>query len=271
MNIEEYKRAMQEVNVDKDKIKLRFESSMDEKKKKHLRIVQPNNFNRKIRICVTSLILIFMLINVKSLNNADVANFTITVYASDLNKELLLSKNPVSLSTSNQFNIQAITNEGKNSETGSVNFDLNFKCEGKNIRKITYQLSDKTISRENRSEAVAWFAENDDSYGTIPDSTSNEDVSVYRSYRDNTNHTCYVTKMIGNSYSVDYENQNDKQYALEINLFQNEKGELEAKKFTITVILTLDDGSTLEKHILVRPLIADTSEYEISKIEITLK
>ena len=270
MNIEEYKRAMQEVYVSTDKIKLRFQNTIDEKMK-HIKIVHPHNFNKKILVCVMSFILIFVLVNFIPLTKGDISKFTITVYASDLNKELFLSKTPITLSTSNQFNIQAITNEGKDSETGSINFDLNFKCEGKNIRKITYQLSDKTISRENRGEAVAWFAENDDSYGTFPDSTSNEDVSVYRSYRDNTNHTCYVTKMIGNSYSVDYENQNDKQYALEINLFQNEKGELEAKKFTITVILTLDDGSTLEKHILVRPLIADTSEYDISKIAITLK
>jgi len=269
MNIEEYKGAMQEVHVNTDKIKLRFENTIDGKTKQE-KIIHPYNFNKKILVCVMSFILIFVLVNFIPLTKGDSSKFTITVYASDLNKELFLSKTPITLSTSNQFNIQAITNEGMEGETGSINFDLNFKCEGKNIKKITYQLSDKTISRENRDEAVAWFAEND-SYGTISNSISSEDVSVYRAYRDDTNHTCYVTKMIGNRYCVDYENQNDKQYALEINLFQNEKGELEAKKFTITVILTLDDGSTLEKHILVRPLIAETSEYDISKIAITLK
>lgn len=269
MNIEEYKKAMIEVSVDTDKIKSRFEKEINEKvkgKKVNILIL----YKRPIFICILSAVLVFTFSNLDRLNGGPVSNYTLTVYASSLDKEFVLSDEPITLSNSNQFNLQAISNKGENNETGSVNFDLNFKCEGRNIKNITYKLSDKIITRDNRGEAVAWFAENIQ-YNTVLNLKQDNDKSVYRILSSNQKSTYFVTKMIGNFYCVDYENQNDKHYSLEINLSKDDKGKLTAKEFTITVILTLDDGTTLEKHILVTPLIANTLDYGVSKIEMTLE
>ncbi|MFA9462711.1 MAG: hypothetical protein ACERKN_00305 [Velocimicrobium sp.] len=268
MNIEEYKMAMQNVYVNTDKIVFRFENTVDLQSKRGKK-PRAFNFKKVIFACAMTVVLLSVLLNYKPLATRNVSNFTITVYASDLNKELILSDNPITLSTSSQFNIKAISNEGNENSTGSINFDLNFKCDGENIKDITYQLSNQTISRENKEKALAWFAENA-SYNTNYNSLYKDDKDVYRVYRNDTTHIYYVTKMIGNAYTVRYENQDDKNYALELNLFKDDNNNLTAKNFTITVTITLNDGTTLEKHILVRPLIAGTSDYEVDKLEVLL-
>ena len=267
MNIHEYKKAAQEIHVNTDKIKYRFEKTLYRKSK------DKNKFNlanvkKPLLMCIASFILIFIIISANLLTGGNASNFSITVYASDVNNEFILSDTPITLTTSNQFNMQGITNN----EIGTINFNLNLKCEGDNIESITYKLSDKIISINNRGGAVAWFAEND-SYIISSSSKSIKDESVYESYSyDN---KCFVTKMIGNAYSVDYDNQNNKNYALVISLYKNNKGDFIAKDFTITVIISLNNGTSLKRYILVHPIIGDVSNYktpvDLPKIQMTLK
>ncbi|MDF2952652.1 MAG: hypothetical protein K0S18_2235, partial [Anaerocolumna sp.] len=79
-----------------------------------------------------------------------------------------------------------------------------------------------------------------------------------------------VTKMIGSYYTVSYGNQNSKQYALEINLTQDETGKLNCEKFTINVIIVLVDESIIEKHIIVQPFVTETTDDTSCKIKMHL-
>jgi len=267
MNIKEYKEAVQEIHVDTDKIKWRFENTLYKKAKDN----NPFNlvtFKKPILMCIVSFIIIFVLISTNLFSGGNASNFSITVYASDVNDELILSDKPITLSTSNELNMLGITNN----TTGTVNFGLNLKCKGDNITSITYKLTDKIISRDNRQVAVAWFAEND-SYIISSNPENINDESVYESYSyDN---KCFFTRMIGNAYSVDYANQNNKHYALAISLFKNKNGDFAAKDFTITAIIKLSDGKSLKRYILVHPLIGDVSNYkgpiDLPKLQMTLK
>lgn len=276
MNINKYKSAMEEIDIDTHKIRSGFENTLYQKNKdkniSHLAIVK-----KPLLICIASFLLIAVLISTNLLTDGNSSDFSLTVYASDVNKELDLSDTSVTLSASNQFNMQGITNN----ETGTVNFDLKLKCEGNNIESITYKLSDEIITKENRGRSVAWFVENDsflisDSLvksDKSPFETYKEDENVYEIYRDDTKY--YLTRMVGSAYSVDYENQQNKNYAIAISFQKDNKGDFIAEDFTITVTISLNDGSSLERYIEVKPVIGnilnDYKSDDLSKIQMTLK
>jgi hypothetical protein len=265
MNLSDYKKAVQEIHVNSDKIKLRFEKEINEKSKD--KRTCNYIFKRPILTCLVLCILIFTFTFMIVLSGGNASNFTITVYASVKNDNLVLSDTPITLSTSSQFNMQGIEND----EAGSVKFDLNLICKGDNIEKITYKLSDKIITKENRGEAVAWFAESD-SYIIGSGSENIKDERIYESYSyDN---KCFLTKMVGNAYSVEYENQNNKNYALVLSLNKNNKGNFTAQDFTITVNILFNDGTSLKRYIFVHPIIGDVTNYKephLPKIQMMLK
>ncbi|WP_461207021.1 hypothetical protein [Clostridium sp. DL1XJH146] len=256
--MKEYKRAMQEIHINTDDVRLKFENRIQRKTKRE-KIFEIIEFKKPIYVYGILLTLIIGLISINLSTDANVSNFTITAYASELNEKLTLSNEPITLSAFNQFNNLNITND----ETGIITFDLNLKCEGESIKSITYRLADKNITRDNRNMAVAWFAEND-SYNINSTEQYINDKSVYESYKYDNKY--FVTKMIGSVYSVEYIDQNDKNYALAINLNKDHKGEYNAEKFTITVLITLDNGTVVEKHIFVKPIIADMPVIEITLI-----
>lgn len=257
MNIDDYKKVMQSYSVDTNRIKSRFAETKEKKSYQASR-------NRKcFFICVILTALIFLLFNLNIANDKNISNYTLSVYASSREMEKTLSDIPIILT--NEFKMMGITNEGNEYEEGTINFDLNFRCKGENIKKITYKLSDKLISCENRYIYEAWFAENAP-YDTAADS----DKSVYVKAGRVGEKYAFVTKMIGSSYTVNYENQNDKNYELEIQLKPDKKGNMTAKEFIITVIITLNDDTEIEKHILVHPLNYSTSGNTHPKIEMRL-
>lgn len=267
MNMEEYKKAMNEISIDTEKVKNRFRETKDKNTYKCL------NYKKLAFVFIMPIILIFTVSIFSFFNTESIPNITLKVYAADSSEEKSLSRIPVVLNTLHQPNMQSITNKGKTDETGSVTYNLSFQCIGENIKSITYKLSDKEITRENRGEAVAWFAESCKYYSYFesiadPENTLH-DKSIYLKIREFDN--LMVTKMIGSSYTVDYENQNDKQYLLEINLNSDGKGKLVAKNFIINVIITMNSGKTVEKQIFVKPLEVEQSHNEIYQIEMTLK
>lgn len=261
MNMEEYKKAMQEVHINTDVVKSRFEETKVKNINKSL------CYKKSAFVLAMSVILVVIVPILNSFKTESIPDITLKVYASDLNKERVLSSIPVTLSTLHQPNLQAITNKGERNETGSINYNLSFQCVGENIKNITYKLSDKEITRENRGDVVAWFAEN---YShSVRNFNYENEKSNYRIIQENDN--LIVTKMIGSSYTVDYENQNNKQYLLEINLNSDDKGNLTAENFIINVIITMNNGKILEKQILVNPLEVEQSDNNIYQIEMRLK
>lgn len=257
MNIDDYKKAMQSYSVDTNRIKSRFEETKEKKS------YQASRNKKCIFVSVILTALISLLFNFNKANDKNISDYSFSVFASSREMEKTLSDIPIILT--NEFKMMEVSNMGNEYAEGSINFDLNFRCMGENISKITYKLSDKLISCENRYKYEAWFAEN-----SPYDITANSDKSVYMRLGKVGEKYSFVKKMIGSSYTVNYENQNDKNYELEIQLKPDKEGNMTAKEFIITAVITLNDGMKIEKHILVHPLKYRTSGNTPPKIEMRL-
>jgi len=136
-----------------------------------------------------------------------------------------------------------------------VNFNINFACKGENIESITFSCNDQAVTINNRLHAAAYFVENI----TIPtDEYQNYRLGtdtnfIYGFYGDNEN-TASVTKLIGNTYTVSYEEQGKNQYGLVVAASVDETGNYQTDKLTIQVDIKMTDGSSLHKEIDMKPL-----------------
>jgi hypothetical protein len=262
MNIREYKKAMDEISVNTNTIKDKVKDSVRNEKYLALR------YKKIILACITAIAILLVPTVSRILNVESIPDITLTVLANSGEAETL-SDEPVVLTPYYQENMLQYSKFDNGLKKGSINFNLNFQCEGETIKEITYKLSDQTITRENRNEFTAWFAENQ-IYNSSSDAQNNKDKTTYRIVGDFKNQRHEVTKMIGSYYTVSYGNQNSKQYALEINLTQDETGKLNCEKFTINVIIVLEDESTIEKQIVVQPFITETSDDTSCEIKMHL-
>lgn len=79
-----------------------------------------------------------------------------TVYAAE-NSEVQLTKEFVTIKTTAELFLGSSSLDSKGNYLDSkVNYNINFICEGQNIRTITYACSDKKLTRANMSSATAY-------------------------------------------------------------------------------------------------------------------
>lgn len=242
MNIGQYKASIDEIPVRK------FE--VGELKNNYIRI----NHTRKIirhRLIPAFLILCLAICCIflfPGLPNQD-SDISITAYAAE--QEAILSKDYI------RFNLAAnlmdggtsIDDEGNNYNS-YVNFNLNFLCEGKDLETLTYTCSEKNITRSNRSSASAYYVEN----LTVPlkefgTQMKNND-SLYGYYGEGET-TARITKLIGNSYSVTYDDQKKLPYGLVIAADVDENNNYRIKDIIIKLDITMKDGSVKHKRIKI--------------------
>ncbi|MDF2472586.1 MAG: hypothetical protein K0R21_368 [Anaerocolumna sp.] len=249
MNIKEYKKAMSEVTINTDNTKEKIEHYIGQEKRPLLR------YKKVMIACITAIAVLLAPTGIRIIGVETIPDITLTVQANS-GEPNTLSEDPVLLTKNYKENMMVYSEFDNGYKTGSMNIDLNFKCEGKDIKTITYSLSDKEITRDNKNRFTAWFVENQ-TYPSDFQIDYKEDKSMYRAqYFDD---ITKVTKIIGSSYTVTYENQNNMPYGLEFNLTQDDAGNLKADKFTIRVIITFEDDVTVEKQILVQPTITEQS------------
>ena len=171
-------------------------------------------------------------------------SFTITAYGAE--NEMQLTNSYAN------FNVDVMPMDGGiNNGIGYVNSNIYFKCEGKDIKSITYTCSDQVINKNNRYNAVAYYVEN----MIIPRNKFNEysknNNFIYGSYTPGED-TANITNIIGNSYSVNYENQNNKQYGLVIAATVDNTGCLKIKDATIKIDVHFTDGSIHHKNVILK-------------------
>jgi hypothetical protein len=171
------------------------------------------------------------------------SNITIKAFAAE--NEIQLSKDLIS------FKLNAVPINGAIDSVHSyINYNLYFKCEGENIKTITYTCSDQKINRYNRSTANAYYVENI----SVPvDDFSKEikaDNCIYGGYGEGED-LASITKLIGNTYTVDYHNQADKQYGIVLAATVDEKGTYKVYSTKIKVDITLKDGSIQHKDLQI--------------------
>ena len=193
MDINQYNKSMDEISVKKYDIE-----DLENIRSKTLR-------KEHIKKYVLPVILIGILfINILPSNHPKI---TITAYAAE--NEVQLTKKFT------EFDLSAMPSDGGNYDdtNGYINFNIYFKCEGQDIKSITYTCSDRTVNRNNRRSALAYYVEN----MTVPQNEYNtyiKDTSfLYGGYGIGED-TARIVRLIGNAYTVTYEDQSDVQYGL---------------------------------------------------------
>jgi hypothetical protein len=217
--------------------------TMDEllsKNNKRSRIVKVKKFSL---VYVLIALLFINLLLYESLSGHNTA-ITVTAYAAE--NEMELSKDFV------DFELSAMPFDGGSSEIECyINYNINFRCEGQDIRSITYTCSDQEVTRENKASASAYYVENMiipiDEFGGI----QNDNRALYGYYAPGEN-TANVTRLIGNSYSVNYEDQNNIQYGLIIAAKDEDNYRYSIEETIIKLEVHFNDGSVQHRKIIIK-------------------
>lgn len=266
MKISHYNSAMDQINVNVEEVLLRFKKeNAREKDIKSKRIGY--HIPRNVSVAMASIVLIIVLVTSFVGKTGSEIDILFSVNAAGSDERMEISDEPVHVKSNSEFNIM-----GTSSGRGSVNFDIDIKCEGIEIDSITYKLPGETITRDNRINAIAWFSEN----VTLPAGEYLDykgDTSLYEVMGDGTEK--HIKRMIGNNYTVAYDGQDEIEYGLEINFDIDENGKVIANEFFIEVEVVMTDGSIFERHIRVIPniVIQDPKGIieEMSTIQLIIK
>lgn len=243
MGLSQYKNAMNEVKMDEkqDDVNIFIELN-----KKRLKIKR-----RHIRqqFAALSLMIIisasFILLNNSGNDNIE---FWINSEAAEPNK---ITENGVELAMSSQWNQFAYTD----SEL-VISYDFSIRCHGDEIKSITYLLSEEIITRENRHNHHAWFAENRVLFnGNL--TKKNEDDLVYEKIKDD--EKSYEKRMIGEKIIVDYALQ-DSNVSIEVAYSNDGYGKYKSQPFELKVQIELDNGVIEEKVLILEPTVIDVNE-----------
>lgn len=168
--------------------------------------------------------------------------FTISVYAAD-SKIISLSDEPVEFDLSSLPDyIDYFPDEGK----GQLNINLFFRLEGENIDEVTISCAKHRITRNNLKDEPVYFVENlerntsDDYQLILQEMKDDESFLRQLTGSDKT----YITKLVGASYTVPYEKQEEKQYGLVMNTAKGTDGTFSIGETILDVIVQYQNGRT---------------------------
>ena len=244
MNISQYNEAMDEIQAD--------EIGMEELIKRKNKIMRKKRQVKFVAFCAVLCILVFSIRPFIGILGDDTEIY-IKVYAAE--NEVQLDKDFIS------FNLNASgTNGGDDLDHCYMNYNLNFNCEGDNIDTITYTCNEKKITKMNRLHASAYYVEN----LVTPSnelSAQMKDNNFLYSYIIEIDSTAHITKLIGSSYTVTYDEQNNKQYGLIVGGNLDQDGNYQFDDTIIKVDIKLKDGTVKHKKILMKS--SEASSYTI--------
>lgn len=147
------------------------------------------------------------------------------------------------------------------SRRGVVNYSLSFQCEGDGIQKITYRCQDEPVTPNNRADVSCYFVYN----LTVPVEEKESYMKredFLQSLQPSGFPDCEMVFLIGNEYTVSYGRQDTETFGIEIPVTTTSQLDDTAsttyetasmEPVTIQVILTMEDGSTQMKELLLTP------------------
>ena len=243
MNLSKYKEAMDEIQLDTEILANRISKRMEQKN-----VIS----QKRIVAAVVMVAVIIACINYLPEFWITEPSFTMTVYAAEnegveLNKEFMDIKANI-----NPFIGGYSQDDQGNYVNSDINSNITIKVEGLDIAEITYTCTDTIITRGNRRSVPAYFVENI----TIPLEEYNHtlwsknEMWIYGLYGEGDTEA-KVTQLIGNSYSVAYEEQMNIKYGLVINTSVDENQKFHFEDFTIAVGIKMKDGTVYHKKLLV--------------------
>ncbi|MBD5462574.1 MAG: hypothetical protein HDR24_05875 [Lachnospiraceae bacterium] len=201
---------------------------------------------QKKRIFYSAVCLIFIGVFAVNLIRIE-APVTITVYAAegnhiDLSDEVTSSY----LAADVSYMVSSVE------EDFETNINLSFYFDGKNIDVITLTCSDTEISRKNLKSQSAYFVEN------IP-FDSNMYLQMMKEYESKENFLniissesfSVITMLIGNSYSILYNEQDAWQYGIVLHAYKTKNGTYAITETIINVDILLENGKTVQRRIKI--------------------
>lgn len=152
------------------------------------------------------------------------------------------------------------------SDQGIVNTELTFEFEGEDIDSITLSCSEKIIERDDLATVNAYFTK----YSKIKKSVYKNEIEVIES-QDNFLGCKYdedevtVMTLVGNAYTVEYNEQNLFKYGLTMNVKSNKNNEYSTEELILDIKINHLDGRTQYKKIRI-----DATDDVLSGINIHL-
>lgn len=253
MKLSEYKEAMEEIKFDSTNLGESFQN-----KRKSQMIIKRKKAAAALAMAAVLIVCMLFTQDFKDVEPA----ISVTVYAAE-KEGVQLTKDFVDIKMNANMNYgeYSVDSDGK-AVNPEVNYNIYVKCEGQDIESITYSTTDKEITRNNLGSTSAYYVENlTMPVGEYKKTNWQKDETFLSGFYGVYENEASVTKLIGNSYTVTYENQMNKQYGLVVNSTVDEESKFHFEDFSIKVNITLKDGSSFQKELIVHA--GDNAETEI--------
>ncbi len=243
MNMDNYKEAMKEIPISADEIEAKlYERIKTEKKIK-------NKLNVRGTMPVFALASVILLICILWYRaSLDSPAITVKVLAAE-QEAIPLSKEFITIDKQVAPFYGGYSGDDQNA---NVTYHIHFICEGEGIDTITYILSEKEVTRDNRAAAPAYYVENItlpvEEYRNMQLSKEENFISGFYGEGEE---DATIIKMIGSSYTVKDEEQEEIAYGLVVAASVDEEENFRCEDLVIRIKIGMEDGSTVNKQLLL--------------------
>ena len=238
------------INIDK------YKYAMDSIKMKEFTVEELENILIKKRrrskhtaiAAASGTILLIFIISAGLLFKNDFA--TIIVQAEAGEKMVLSSENTIYNLSSAISTIQF----SKNSNSATLSLKLYFESRKKNIDQITVSSSEDKIERKDLEKVNAYFIKTQklkvSDYSAFSQDIQKDDTFLWSHYDQQTHETTLKT-LIGNSYTFQYEEQDNESYELAINVLKDENDTFSIGDIILKAKIKYLDGTVENKKIKI--------------------
>lgn len=238
------------INIDK------YKYAMDSIKMKEFTVEELENILIKKRrrskhtaiAAASGTILLIFIISAGLLFKNDFA--TISVQAEAGEKMVLSSENTIYNLSSAISTIQF----SKNSNSATLSLKLFFESRKKNIDQITVSSSEDKIERKDLEKVNAYFIKTQklkvSDYSAFSQDIQKDDTFLWSHYDQQTHETTLKT-LIGNSYTFQYEEQDNESYELALNVLKDENDTFSIGDIILKAKIKYLDGTVENKKIKI--------------------
>lgn len=238
------------INIDK------YKYAMDSIKMKEFTVEELENILIKKRrrskhtaiAAASGTILLIFIISAGLLFKNDFA--TITVQAEAGEKMVLSSENTIYNLSSAISTIQF----SKNSNSATLSLKLFFESRKKNIDQITVSSSEDKIERKDLEKVNAYFIKTQklkvSDYSAFSQDIQKDDTFLWSLYDQQTHEVTFKT-LIGNSYTFQYEEQDNESYELALNVLKDENDTFSIGDIILKAKIKYLDGTVENKKIKI--------------------
>ncbi len=238
------------INIDK------YKYAMDSIKMKEFTVEELENILIKKRrrskhtaiAAASGTILLIFIISAGLLFKNDFA--TIIVQAEAGEKMVLSSENTIYNLSSAISTIQF----SKNSNSATLSLKLFFESRKKNIYQITVSSSEDKIERKDLEKVNAYFIKTQklkvSDYSAFSQDIQKDDTFLWSHYDQQTHETTLKT-LIGNSYTFQYEEQDNESYELALNVLKDENDTFSIGDIILKAKIKYLDGTVENKKIKI--------------------